>query len=116
SELTATDRELAAFLRKLKRPVTVAVNKCDTDRTDELAANFHELGFERVIPVSAEHDRNTSQLLEAVVGRLPTSEAAPETAERHIRVAIIGRPNTGKSTLLNRLIGEDRSIVSPTAG
>ena len=117
AELTSTDRQLSDFLRRIERPVTVAVNKCDTPRQDETAAAaFYELGFERVVPISAEHDRNVPQLLEVVAAGFPVAKAPAETADRHIRVAIIGRPNTGKSTLLNRLIGEDRSIVSPTAG
>ena len=116
AELTAEDRELAEMLRKAGRPVTVAVNKCDVPNRDELAHQFHELGLGEPEPISAEHDRNVEKLLARALSEFPAVEEDEEEAERHIRVAIIGRPNAGKSTLLNRLTGQEVSIVSPIAG
>jgi len=116
TELTKDDQELAAFLQRTGRPVTVAVNKCDTDRRDELADQFHELGFGDPVPISAEHGRNIEQLLKVVCADFPPSTEPDRDPDRHIRVAIIGRPNAGKSTLLNRLTGAEHAIVSPIAG
>lgn len=124
TELTSTDKELAAWLRKTGRPVTVAVNKCDIDNRDGLASDFFELGFDDPEPISAEHDRNIEQLLGRVTADiLPEEDIAdvelpeePEEEPRLIRIAIIGRPNAGKSTLLNRLTGGEHAMVSPIAG
>jgi GTP-binding protein len=134
TELTSTDKELAAWLRKTEVPVTVAVNKCDVDNRDGLAGDFFELGFGDPEPISAEHDRNIEQLLGRVTEGIPTEkevedeadfEAGPEAQDeeqdeaeepRLIRIAIIGRPNAGKSTLLNRLTGAEHAMVSPIAG
>ena len=115
SEITTTDRELADLLRRTGKPVSLAVNKCDTPERDTLAAQFHELGIEPVFAVSAEHDRGVEALLDHATAEFPSADEA-ESAERPLRVAIIGRPNVGKSTLLNRLTGLDRSIVSSTPG
>ncbi len=126
TEITSTDIDLAQWLRKTGRPVTVAVNKCDTDRRDDLTAEFLDMGFGDPEPISAEHDRNIVDLLERVTADIPVEaeldeEAEPEAAEtdeepRVIRIAVIGRPNAGKSTLLNRLTGGEHAIVSPIAG
>ncbi len=115
SELTPADRDLAGFLRRCGRAVTVAVNKCDTQALDALAASFYELGFADVIGVSAEHDRGIERLLQAATKEFPRAEEAGEEA-RPIRVAILGRPNAGKSTLLNRIAGQERAIVSVVPG
>ena len=115
SEISATDRDLADLLRRTGKPVSLAVNKCDTAERDTLAAQFHELGIEPVFAVSAEHDRGVEALLDHATAEFPPGDEA-ESGERPIRVAIIGRPNVGKSTLLNRLTGLDRSIVSATPG
>ena len=121
SEITAADRDVAQYLRRTGRPVTVAVNKCDVPARDELAAAFFELGLGEPVPISAEHDRNVSRLLDRALADFPGGAPEDEAGEeqeppRLIRVAIIGRPNAGKSTLLNRLTGGEHAIVSPIAG
>jgi GTP-binding protein len=116
SELTAADRELAALLRRLGKPVTVAVNKIDVPKREVLAQEFYELGFDALFPISAEHRYGIDELLDHLTRDFESAEAAaPEPAQR-IKVAIIGRPNVGKSTLLNALVGEERTIVSPVPG
>jgi len=113
--VTPGDEELAQILRESKKPVLVLANKIDDPSQDAAALEFHRLGFGDPFPVSALHGSNTGDLLDEVLARLPGT--GPERpADEAIRVAILGRPNVGKSSLYNRLVGEERTIVSEVPG
>jgi GTP-binding protein len=119
TEITGTDRELAGMLRRLGKPVSLVVNKVDAPSREGLTHEFHELGFPQVFPVSAEHKLGLRELLDHITAEFPVSEEGTESeadAVVRIKVSIIGRPNVGKSTLLNTLTGSERAIVSPIAG
>ncbi|HJW66683.1 MAG TPA: ribosome biogenesis GTPase Der [Gaiellaceae bacterium] len=113
--ITPGDEELAAILRRARKPVLLLANKIDDPRQDALAFEFHRLGLGDPVPLSAQHGHGTGDLLDAVVTMLPGS-GPQEVGEEAIRVAILGRPNVGKSSLLNALLGEERVIVSEIPG
>ncbi|MBZ5724482.1 MAG: ribosome biogenesis GTPase Der [Acidobacteriia bacterium] len=115
AEITGADRDLAQMLLKLGKPITLAVNKIDTAAHEDLSHEFYSLGIADVYPVSSEHGIGVDALLDRVTAGIAAGEAADEGAGG-IKVAIIGRPNVGKSTLLNKLTGQERAIVSPVAG
>lgn len=115
--ITAADEEVATLLRRTSKPVLVAANKADhVGRFDE-ALEFYGLGLGEVFPVSALHGTGTGDLLDAIVAALPFHTPEDHDAEdTSIKIAIVGRPNVGKSSLLNRLLRQERAIVSPVAG
>jgi GTP-binding protein len=108
------DEELADLLRRSKMPVVVAANKIDAARDIPLAAEAHRLGFGDPMAVSAAQGLGTGDLLDRLVELLPEDDAEPD--EDVVRLAVIGRPNVGKSSLVNRFVGADRVIVSDVAG
>lgn len=112
--LTPLDSELAAYLRSRGAEFWVVANKVDVEALEADAHAFAELGAERIFPVSAEHNRGVDELLDVIVERLP--ESPEPAAEDELRIAFIGRPNVGKSSLVNRLLGEERVIVTDIPG
>jgi len=125
--LVPGDRDIAQQIRGLDVPVLVASNKMDVKRARAAAAQFYELGFEPVVEISAEHGTGVSDLLDEIVARLPAqhhnralraAEAGAEAASapKEVAIAIVGRPNAGKSSLVNRLLREERMLVSEVPG
>lgn len=118
SGVTSADVDVANELRRLNKKVHLVVNKVDGKVIDEVVADFYQLGFTDVHAIAASHGRGVNALLETVLSELPKPEEAPEEDVKHnsIKVAIVGRPNVGKSTLINRLLGEERTIVYDMPG
>ena len=114
--MTSTDLELADALRASPQPLLVVVNKTDNPRLQMDAAEFYGLGLGEIHTVSAVHGSGVGDLLDSVVTLFPAQEPASENEQDAIRLAIIGRPNVGKSSLLNSVLGEERAIVSPLPG
>jgi len=122
--LTPVDRDVAMLLRRADVPVLVVANKVDSEKQEALAGEIYELGLGDVFALSATHGRGTRELLDAILAALPeeTPEAeedeapAPEAADHAIRLAFVGRPNVGKSSLVNRLLGEERVLVHDQPG
>ena len=113
--ITPLDEEIAVLLRATGKPVYIAANKAETRHVETEAAEFHRFGFE-VVPVSAEHGNGVGDLIDEIFEDIDPEPEEEKQEEREIRLAIIGRPNVGKSSLLNKLLGEERVIVSPIAG
>lgn len=113
--LTLEDQEAADFLRRSGKPVVLCVNKMDNFAKVDEIIDFYELGLGEPIPVSAIHGMNTGDLLDAVVAHFPPKHDL-EQEEAGVSIAVVGRPNVGKSSLVNRLLGKERSIVADMAG
>jgi GTPase len=115
--LTPNDWELAEQLRRAQDiPIFIVVNKSDNEKRDMNASEFYSLGIGAVYPVSALSGRGVADLLDKVVDAFPPPEPEHDDDDETIRVAIIGRPNVGKSSMLNAILGEERAIVSPISG
>ncbi len=113
---TGPDFEVAKLLRRTEKPVILAVNKADNKQRREAAVEFYTLGLDDPIPISALHGTGTGDLLDLIVESFPLSDEIEEEEDDSIKIAILGRPNVGKSSLLNKLLGEERVIVSDVPG
>ncbi|HBT95646.1 MAG TPA: ribosome biogenesis GTPase Der, partial [Coriobacteriia bacterium] len=114
--LTADDVEVARLIKRSKRPVILAVNKMDNPAKEDELWEFFNLGLGDPWPISSVHGHGTGDMLDELVALLPSEEECAEEETSDINIAIIGRPNAGKSSLTNRLVGKERSIVSDVAG
>jgi GTP-binding protein len=114
--LTPLDQETARLLRRVAKPVVVAVNKIDARANEAAAAEIYGLGMEPVLLVSAEHGRGVAELIEALAMRLPSPPGGADEEPGPIRIAVVGRPNVGKSSLVNAIAGQDRVVVHSEPG
>jgi GTP-binding protein len=117
--LSPVDEELARMLRKARKPVVLVINKIDTEKHDSLASDFDSLGFGQTISISAEHGRGISELLSAIERSLPSPaniKHQTSNLEHPLAIAIVGRPNVGKSSLINSIVRSERAIVSELSG
>ena len=114
--ITPLDEEIAVLLRALSKPIFIAANKAESQKVEDEAGEFYRFGFD-LAPVSSEHGTGIGELLDQIFETLEIEDDVEEApASNEIKLAIIGRPNVGKSSLLNQLLGEERVIVSPIAG
>ena len=113
--LLPADVEIAGMLRKIDKPVFFAVNKVDSPRHEALLSDFYRLGVDTLYAISAQTGIGLDELMDAATAGMPAAEAEPEEPER-TRIAVIGKPNVGKSSLVNRILGFERSIVNPAPG
>lgn len=113
--ITPLDEEISVYLRNIGKPVFIAANKAESRKVEEEAAEFYQFGF-GLTAISAEHGTSVGDLLDSVLDVLEFEEPVEEEETDEIKLAIIGRPNVGKSSLLNKILGEERVIVSPIAG
>lgn len=116
SGVTTEDVEVAKLLRQSKKQVVLAINKADTPKQEVEIYDFYNLGIGEPIPISAANHINLGDLLDAIVAKFPVDQDGSDSDDDVIKVAIIGRPNVGKSSIFNNLVGETRSIVSDVAG
>src|SRR6202166_178189 len=118
--LSPIDQELARILRKSRKPIVLVINKIDDPKHENLATDFASLGFDNAVAISAEHGRGISELLDAISALLPATASEIENRESRIEnplsIAIIGRPNVGKSSLINSIVRSERAIVSELPG
>ncbi len=115
---THEDKEIVEILRKSGKPVLYAINKVDSPRLNEALGEFYALGIKKVFPISAEHGEGVYELMDALLDEIPKPEveAAEVEEDSSLRVALVGRPNAGKSSILNKFLGKERSIVSSVPG
>jgi GTP-binding protein len=113
--LTPADREVAEMLRRAEKPVFHLINKVDGDRHEAAIADFYALGVDEVFTISAEHNRGIGDMMEAVVAALPL-RGVVGSEDDVTKIAVVGRPNVGKSSLVNRLLGFERVVANPTPG
>ncbi|MEK7374511.1 MAG: ribosome biogenesis GTPase Der [Thermodesulfobacteriota bacterium] len=114
--LTPSDQEIARMLRVVKKTVFYTVNKVDGPRHEALVSEFYRLGIEKLYPISAQHGPGLDDLMDDVADCLPEAEPVKDGEGDRIRIAVIGRPNVGKSSLINRILGYERTIVNPVPG
>jgi len=113
--LTVADREVAAMLRQMKKPVFYVVNKVDGEKVEALSSEFYELGIDSFHTVSAAHNHGINDLMDEIIAVFPKDATTAEDDDL-TRIAVVGRPNVGKSSLVNRLLGFERSVANPVAG
>jgi GTPase len=113
--LTPADTDVVRMLRRVDKPVYYIINKVDGDKIESASGDFYSLGVDHIHTISAEHNRGVGDLMDEVIAAIP-KDNEKEAEEEVTRIAVVGRPNVGKSTLVNRLVGYERVVANPTAG